>query len=118
MGVTKWEGVVVGYPSTSVGYGVWDSVRGKMFNVAVPFVDEDVKTWWWRKADDGGELQEVEEILFPDLNVDNSQQQQQVQQGGEHTTVVDGEVEPPMPVLVEDSSDDEDDGEGPGGDDD
>ena len=118
MGVTKWEGVVVGYPSTSVGYRVWDPVRGKVFNVAVPFVDEDVKPGWWRKVDGGGELQEVEEIIFPDLNVDNSQQQQQVQQGGEHTAVVDGEVEPLMPVLVEDSSDDEDDGEGPGGEDD
>ena len=25
-GVTKWEGVVVGYPSSSVGYRVWDPV--------------------------------------------------------------------------------------------
>ena len=30
MGFTKWEGVVVGYPPTSVGYGVWDPVRGKV----------------------------------------------------------------------------------------
>ena len=36
MGVTKWEGVVVGYPATSVGYRVWDPVRGKVFNVGVP----------------------------------------------------------------------------------
>ena len=78
-------------------------------------MDEDVKPGWWRKTDDGGVVEEVEEFIFPDLNVDNSQQQ--VQQGGEHIAAVNGEVETPMPDLVEDNSDDEDDGEGPRGDD-
>ena len=54
MGVTKWEGVVVGYPAASVGYQVWDPVREKVFNVGVPFVDEDVKPGWWREPADGG----------------------------------------------------------------
>ena len=36
------EGVIVGYPSASVGYRVWDIVRGEVYNVGVPFVDEDV----------------------------------------------------------------------------
>ena len=71
---------------------------------------------WWRKADNGGVVEEVDEFIFPDLDVDNSHQL--VQQGGDHIVAVDGGVEPPMPDLVEDSSDDEDDGEGPGGDDD
>ena len=78
MGVTKWEGVVVGYPSSSVGYRVWDPVRGKVFNVAVPFIDEDIESGWWRKADGGGGVQEEEEIISPDIPVDNLQQQQQV----------------------------------------
>ena len=38
-----WEGVIVGYPITSVGYRVWDPVRGKIYNVGVPHVDEDVQ---------------------------------------------------------------------------
>ena len=46
MGVTKWEGVVVGYLATSVGYRVWDPVRGKVFNVGVPFLDENVDPSW------------------------------------------------------------------------
>ena len=116
MGVTKWEGVVVGYPSTSVGYRVWDPIRGKVFNVGVPFVDEDVKPGWWRKENAGGVVEEVEEFIFPYLDVDSSQQQ--VHQDGEHVVTVAGEVELPMPELVEDSSDDEDDGEDLGGDDD
>ena len=116
MGVTKREGVVEGYPSVSVGYRVWDPVRGKVFNVGVPFVDEDVKPGWWRKADDGGVVEEMEEFIFPHQDVDSSQQQ--VQLGGEHIAAVDGGVEPLMPNLVEDSSDDEDDDEDPGGDDD
>ena len=95
MGVTKWEGVVVGYPSTIVGYRVWDPVRGKVFNVGVPFVDEDVKPQWWRKVVDGGAVEEVEEFIFPDLDVDSSQQQ--VHQGGEHIAAADGVVEPPIP---------------------
>ena len=115
MGVTKWAGVVVGYPLASVGYLVWDPVRGKVFNVGVSFVDEDDKPRWWRKADDGGVVEEMEEFIFSDLDVDSSQQ---MQQGGEHVAAADGGVEPPMPDLVEDSSDDEDDDEGPGGDDD
>ena len=90
-------------------------MTGKVFNVGLPFVDEDVKPGLWRKADDGGVAEEVEEFIFLDLDVDNSQQ---MQQGGEHVDAADGVVEPLMPDLVEDSSDDEDDGEGPGGGDD
>ena len=40
MGVTEWEGVIVGYPAASVGYRVWDPVRGNVYNVGVPHVDE------------------------------------------------------------------------------
>ena len=112
MGVTKWEGVVVGYPSTSVGYRVWDPVRGKVYNVGVPFVDEDVQPGWWREAVDGDVLEEVEEFVFPDLAVDNLQQDVGPVDAA---TVGEGEQ---LPDLVEDSSDDEDDGEGPGGGDD
>ena len=67
MGETKWEGVVVGYPSSSVGYRVWDPLRGKVYNVGVPFVDEDVQPGWWRKAVDNGVVDEVEEFVFLDL---------------------------------------------------
>ena len=95
---------------------MWDPVRGKVFNVGVPFVDEDVEPGWWRTADNGGVAEVVDEFIFPDLAVDNSQQQ--VQQGRDRVAAVDGGVESPMPELVEDSSDDEDDGEGPGGGDD
>ena len=112
MGVTKWEGVVVGYPSTSVGYRVWDPVRGKVFNVGVPFVDEDVQPGWWREVVDGGVLEEVEEFVFPDLAVDNFQQNV----GPVDAATVEGGEQ--LPELVEDSSDDEDDDEGPGGGDD
>lgn len=108
MGVTKWEGVVVGYPSTSVGYRVWDPVRGKVFNVGVPFVDEDVRPGWWRKDGGGGVADEVEEFIFPDLDVDSSQ----------HLELEDVGEEPSMPDLVEDSSDDEEDGDDLGGGDD
>ena len=107
MGVTKWEGVVVGDPSTSVGYRVWDPIRGKVFNVGVPFVDEDVEPGWWRKVDNGGVAEVVDEFIFPDRAVDNSQQQ--MQQGEDNVAAVDGGVEPPMPELVEGISDDEDD---------
>ena len=113
MGVTKWEGVVVGYPANSVGYRVWDPVRGKVFNVGVPFVDEDVRPGWWREPIDGGVVDEVEDFIFPDLPVDIPQQ---IQQEGE--LAADGEVEQIMPDMVEDSSDNEDDGEGPGEEDD
>ena len=40
MGVTKWEGVIVGYPIGSLGYKVWNLVRGKFYNVGVLYVDE------------------------------------------------------------------------------
>ena len=70
MGVTKWEGVIVGYPAASVGYRVWDPVRGKVYNVGVPRVDEDVQPGWWRKEAEGNVVDEVEDILFPDLGVD------------------------------------------------
>ena len=108
---------MVGYPSTSVGYRVWESGKvekwksGKVFNVAVPFIDEDVESGWWRKVDGGGGVQEEEEIISPVLPVDNLQQQHQVQPGGENIAAVDGEEELPLPTLVEDSNDDEDDGE-------
>ena len=46
MGVTKWEGVIVGYPTGSVGYRVWDPIRGKVFNVGVPHVDGSVQPGW------------------------------------------------------------------------
>ena len=43
MGVTKWEGVIVGYLAGSVGYRVWDPPRGNIFNVGVPDIDESVE---------------------------------------------------------------------------
>ena len=55
MGVTKWEGIIVGYPVDSVGYRVWDPARKKIFNVAVPHIDENVQPGWW-KGDEGGDL--------------------------------------------------------------
>ena len=39
------------------------------FNVAVPFVDEDVKPGWWREPADGGVADEVEDFIFPDLPI-------------------------------------------------
>ena len=112
MGVTKWEGVVVGYPTGSVGYRVWDPTRGKVFNVGVPHVDENVEPGWWRQGGDGGErFDDIEEINFPDLDVDVAQR------AGEQGMIQ--VVDPQMPFLVEDSSDDEGDGNGvdDGGDD-
>ena len=67
MGVTKWEGVIVGYPSSSVGYRMWDPVRGKMFNVGVPHVDEGVLPGWWKKASGVGAVSVEEEFVFPNL---------------------------------------------------
>ena len=103
MGVTKWEGVIVGYPTGSVGYRVWDPIRGKVFNVGVPDVDENVEAGWWRKTVDGGEFDDVEPVRFPDLN-------------DGVTTVGETTHQLEMPDLVEDSSDDEDEGEGDGND--
>ena len=94
MGVTKWEGVIVGYPTGSVGYRVWDPVRGKVFNVGVPDVDENVEAGWWRKAADGGEFDDVEPVRFPNLNDD-------VDAVGVATHQLE------MPAFVEDNSDDE-----------
>ena len=66
MGVTKWEGVIVGYPSSSVGYRVWDLVRGKVFNVGMPCVDEDVLFGWWKKTSWVGVVSwEVEFVFRP-----------------------------------------------------
>ena len=42
-GVTKWEGVVFGYPTGSVGYRVWDPTGGKHFKLGVPHVDEGIE---------------------------------------------------------------------------
>ena len=106
MGVTKWEGVIVGYPITSVGYRVWDPVRGKIYNVGVPHVDEDVQPGWWKKDTEQEGEEENEVLRFPDLDVDNAQ----VAVGVEE---VPQEVEPQgLPELFEDSSDDEDEGDG------
>ena len=108
MGVTKWEGVIVGYPSTSVGYRVWDPVRGKVFNVGVPYVDEDVQPGWWKKTSETSVVDEEEEIVFPDLVEsgvkDVEQRVELLPIGGEEQV---------MPELVEDSSDDEDEDTGP-----
>ena len=41
--VTKWEGVIIGYPTGSVGYRVWDPVGEKVYNEGVPHVDEYVQ---------------------------------------------------------------------------
>ena len=70
MGVTKWEGVIVGYFVDSVGYRVWDPKRGKIFTVAVPSVDEDVEPGWWKEGTDGEDSGDFEEIVFPDQAVD------------------------------------------------
>ena len=104
MGVTKWEGVIVGYPIDSVGYRVWDPVRGKIFNVGVPHVDESVQPGWWKKgAAGGGDSADIEVIVFPDLDVDEVE-------GAAAQVQVQGEVaELEIPDLVEDSSDDEED---------
>lgn len=60
---------------------------------------EDVQPGWWRKDAAGDFVDEVEEIIFPDLGVDRVQ-------------VVEQEIpqiaEPFMPDLVEDSTDEED----------
>ena len=111
MGVTKWEGVIVGYPMGSVGYRVWDPIKGKVFNVGVPHVDESVQPGWWRKEIDGGELvDDIEEIVFPDLGVAVVEEEMEGEKRNDQS----------MPVLVEDSSDEEEDGGGGtgGGDDD
>ena len=99
MGVTKWEGVIVGYPIASVGYQVWDPLRGKVYNVGVPHVDEDFQLGWWRKEAEGGVADGFEEIMFPDLGVDKVQV-------AEHE--IPQIAEPLMPDLVEDSNDEED----------
>ena len=96
---------------------VWDPVRGKVYNVGVPFVDEDVRPGWWRKVNEGGAFEKEEEIVFPDLVMDNAQQVVEARQVGqlEQIGAADEDVEPSMPELVEDSSDDEADDEEPGG---
>ena len=50
MGATKWKGVIVGYPSSSICYRVWDPSRGKVFKVGVSHVDEDFCVQTWRKC--------------------------------------------------------------------
>ena len=99
MGDTKWEGVIVGNPENSMGYRVWDPVRGKVFNVGVPHVDEDVQPKWWRKDTGVGEPVDVDEFVFPDLAVDKNEGAAKQVQAPEQE----------MPELVEDSSDDEGD---------
>ena len=95
MGVTKWEGVIVGYPTGSVGYRVWDPIRGKVFNVGVPDVDENVEAGWWRKGIDGVVIDDLEPVRFPDLGDDVAAE---VEVASQNET---------LPFLVEDSSDDE-----------
>lgn len=104
MVVIKWEGVIVGYPIKSVGYRVWDPIRGKIFNVGVPHVDENIAPWWWRKEARGGEPVDNEEIIFLHLDVIEEKEAAQVQM---HVQVIPNE--PLMPALVEDSSDDDND---------
>ena len=100
----------------SVGYRVLDPTRGKVFNVGVPHIDETVQSGWWRKENNGeGPVDDIGEIIYPDLGVAVvGEETKRVQEG-----------DPPMPALVEDSSDDEggddggdEDGNGGGGDDD
>ena len=69
MGETKWEGVIVGYPTSSIGYRVWDPSRGQVYTVGVPHIDEDVQPGWWRKTGGVTVNEEEEEIVFPDLVV-------------------------------------------------
>lgn len=106
MGETKWEGVIVGYPRNSVGYRVWDPVRGKVFNVGVPDIDESVEPGWWKKGAAGVVVEDLDPIIFPDLEDD-------------FPAISDVEVEAEavdevLPELVEDESDDEGDEEGGG----
>ena len=96
MGDTKWEGVIVGYPENSVGYRVWDPVRGKVFNVGVPHVDEDVQPGWWKKDGGGGGNVDVDAFVFPDLAVDEDE--------GAAKQVQEQAPEQKMPELVEGSS--------------
>ena len=94
----------------SVGYRVWDPIRGKVFNVGVSHIDESVQPGWWRKENNGGGLvDDIEETIFPDLDVGVV--------GREIAKVQ--EHDPPMPALVEDNSDEEegeDGGDGNGND--
>ena len=53
-----------------------------MYNVGVPFVDEDVRPGWWRKVNEGGAFEEEKEIVFPDLVMDNAQQVVEARQVG------------------------------------
>ena len=46
-------------------------MRGKVFNVGVPDIDENVAPGWWRSEDIGGEIvDDMEEVVFPDLEAD------------------------------------------------
>ena len=112
MGVTKWEGVIVGYFVDSVGYRVWDPKRGKIFTVAVPSVDEDVEPGWWKEGTDGEDSGDFEEIVFPDQAVDR------VEGVAARIQTQRGVGEDELPPLVEDSSDDDDDDDIGGEDDD
>ena len=61
----------MGYPVGSVGYRVWDPVRGKVCNLGVPDIDENVAPRWWRGEDIGGEIvDDIKEVVFPDLEAD------------------------------------------------
>ena len=91
MGVTKWEGVIVGYPVDGVGY----PFRGKILNVVVPHVDESDQPGWWRKDAGGVGTTDIEVIVFPDLAVDEE---------GAAALVQEQAQERDMPSLVEDSS--------------
>ena len=88
-----------------------------MYNVGVPFVDEDVRPGWWRKVNEGEAIEEEEGIVFPDLVIDSLQQVVEARQVGQLKKMgaASEGVEPIMPELVEDSTNDEADDEEPRG---
>ena len=104
MGSTKWEGVIVGYLVDSVGYRVWDLVRGVVFNTRVSIFYEAAEPRWWRKEKVGLPAQDdTQEIEVPYLQGEGGPARED---GGEQE-----EVDIPLPFLVEDSSDDDEDGD-------
>ena len=79
-------------------------MRGKVFNVGVPDIDENVAPGWWRGEDIGGEIvDDMEEVVFPDLEADIIP---------EVVRELEQEDTSEIPILVEDSSDEEDGDDG------